>query len=220
MQCQREHDECGGHGHSHGGHDHSHDHDHTHEPEDPSGDSLFPYIDTSKLRALNAAEPDHVAHPFKPWHERSDRSRYLSSNEDDPELIIFIPFTEAVSIKSICIAGGEDGAHPKSVKLFINREDIDFSNASELPAQQRLELVEDLAGEIDYPLQVRKFQGVSSLTIFVEDSTGGDDTKIYYIGLKGESKKWRHGVVEAVYESRPQAADHKVKESVGPTQLS
>ncbi|KAJ0402380.1 hypothetical protein ATCC90586_010011 [Pythium insidiosum] len=142
----------------HGGHDHSHDHDHTHEVDDPSGDSLFPYIDTSKLRALNAAEPEHVAHPFKPWHERSDRTRFLSSNEDDPELIIFIP--------------------------------------------------------------VRKFQGVSSLTLFVEDSIGGDDTKVYYIGLKGESKKWRHGVVEAVYESRPQAADHKVKENVGPTQLS
>jgi hypothetical protein len=36
---------------------------------------------------------------------------------------------------------------------FTNREDIDFSNAEELPAQQKLELIEDLTADIDYPLQ-------------------------------------------------------------------
>lgn len=100
---------------------------------------------------------------------------------------------------------------------FTNRGDIDFTNASELPAQQKLELVEDLTAMVDYPLQyvvritlprsakcayaprelpsrfllrrIRKFQGVSSITLFVEDNFGGDDSRIYYIGLKGESKK-------------------------------
>jgi hypothetical protein len=107
--CQHEHDAL---------HDHSHDHDHhTHEVEAPEGDSLFQYIDTSKLRVLNAEEPELVAAPFKSFHERNDRMRFLSSNEDDPELILFIPFTEAVSIKSICLIGGEDGNHPKQIKL-------------------------------------------------------------------------------------------------------
>lgn len=27
-------------------------------------------------------------------------------------------FTEAVSIKSICVSGGEDGTHPKEIKLY------------------------------------------------------------------------------------------------------
>jgi hypothetical protein len=36
---------------------------------------------------------------------------------------------------------------------FTNREDIDFSNANELPAQQKLELVEDHSASVDYPLQ-------------------------------------------------------------------
>ncbi|POM68157.1 hypothetical protein PHPALM_15716, partial [Phytophthora palmivora] len=161
-----------------------------------------------------------AANPFKPFHERQDHSRFLASNDDDPEMILFIPFTEAVSIKSICISGSSgDGTHPKTVKLFTNREDIDFSNANELPAQQKLDLVEDDMANIDYPLQVRKFQGVSSVTLFIEDSYGGDETKIYYIGLKGESKKWRHGVVECVYEARPQPADHKVKDTIGSTSL-
>jgi hypothetical protein len=91
MQCQREHEEGGG--HAHGGHDHSHnhDHDHSHDVEDADGDSLYPYIDTSKLRVLNALEPAHVAHPFKPHSDRADRTRFLSSNEDDPEMVLFIP---------------------------------------------------------------------------------------------------------------------------------
>ncbi|KAG7379277.1 PITH domain-containing protein 1 [Phytophthora pseudosyringae] len=200
--------------------DHDHNHDHDDEVEDANGDSLYPFIDTSKLRVLNALDPQAAAHPFKPFHERQDHSRFLASNDDDPEMILFIPFTEAVSIKSICISGSAgDGTHPKEVKLFTNRDDIDFSNANELPAQQKLALVEDDTANIDYPLQVRKFQGVSSVTLFIENSYGGDETKIYYIGLKGESKKWRHGVVECVYEARPQPTDHKIKDTIGSTSL-
>lgn len=206
-----------------GGQDHNHDHNHDHslEVEDADGDSLFPFIDTSKLRVLNALDPQAVSHPFKPFYERRDRSRFLASNEDDPELIVFVPFTEAVSIKSICISGcAGDGTHPKEVTLFTNRDDIDFSNAHELSAQQKLDLVEDETANIDYPLQLRKFQGVSSLTLFVRDSYGGVETKIYYIGVKGESKKWRHGIVECVYEARPQPAEHKVNETIGSTSLT
>ncbi|KAF0685662.1 Aste57867_22498 [Aphanomyces stellatus] len=198
--------------HEHIDHDHSHDHDHdhSHEIEDAEGDSLFQYIDTSKVRCLNALDEEQRTYPFKSAAMKKSRDTFLDSNEDDPEMVLYIPFTEAVSLKSICISGGEDGLHPKSVKLFTNREDIDFSNASELPPLQKLELVEDFDAHIDYPLHLRKFQGISSLILFFENSTGGDQTRIYYIGLKGESKKWRHGVVECVYESRPQLSDHKI----------
>ncbi|KAK1932592.1 PITH domain-containing protein [Phytophthora citrophthora] len=102
-----------------GGHDHDHNHDHEDEVEDANGDSLYPFIDTSKLRVLNALDPQDAANPFKPFHERQDHSSFLSSNDDDPEMILFIPFTEAVSIKSICISGSAgDGTHPKAVKLY------------------------------------------------------------------------------------------------------
>ncbi|OQR87671.1 hypothetical protein ACHHYP_08173 [Achlya hypogyna] len=203
--------------HEHNDHDHDHDHDHSHDHdvEDAEGDSLFRFIDTSKVRCLNALDERQKTHPFKSAANKKARDTYLDSNEDDPELILYIPFTEAVSVKSICIAGGIDGLHPTSVKLFTNREDIDFSNASELPAVQKLDLVEDYDATIDYPLQLRKFQGISSLTLFFENSVDGDQTRIYYIGLKGESKKWKHGVVECVYESRPQMSDHKVPDGLG-----
>jgi hypothetical protein len=43
--------------------------------------------------------------------------------------------------------------------------------------------------------RIRKFQGVSSITLFIEDSFNGDETRIYYIGLKGESKKVRLALI-------------------------
>lgn len=121
MACREEGKEFGGedhhdHHHGHGGHDHDHDHS---LPEDSEGDSLYAYIDTTKLRCLNAASPDQVKNPFKPLSERHDRSRYLDSNEGDPEFILYIPFTQSVSIKSICICGGEEGKHPRRVKVYV-----------------------------------------------------------------------------------------------------
>lgn len=99
-------------------------------------------------------------------------------------------------------------------RRFINRDDVDFSNCRELPAVQELELVADAAsmgdgGGIDYPLKVSKFQNVDSLTIFFRENGGGDVTSVSYVGFKGEVTTARHGVVECVYESAPQAADHK-----------
>ena len=99
-------------------------------------------------------------------------------------------------------------------------------------------------GGIDYPLKLAKFQSVSSLTIFFEENFGGDFTSISYLGLKGEVttvsqvdrqgdkqglgshmmvcvclclsiQQARHGVVECVYESAPQMADHKQKADFG-----
>ena len=112
MACRGEAEDYG-HSHDHG---HEHDHDHS-RPEDAEGDSLYGVIDTTKLRCLNAQDPSQVGNPFKPFAERRDRTKYLDSNEDDPEFILYVPFTQSVGIKSICISGGEDGTHPRTIKM-------------------------------------------------------------------------------------------------------
>ena len=58
--------------------------------------------------------------------------------------------------------------------------------------------------------RIVKFSSIHHLSIHIPKSFGGDSTKIYYIGLRGEySEGYRHGVTICTYEARPNIADHK-----------
>jgi len=47
-----------------------------------------------------------------------DNSRVLISNEDDAELLLFVPFTSAVVFKSFVVRSVA-GKAPSSVKMFV-----------------------------------------------------------------------------------------------------
>eukprot|EP00611_Tribonema_gayanum_P028816 TRINITY_DN7523_c0_g1_i1.p2 TRINITY_DN7523_c0_g1~~TRINITY_DN7523_c0_g1_i1.p2 ORF type:complete len:222 (-),score=40.48 TRINITY_DN7523_c0_g1_i1:201-866(-) len=206
--CRGEHEGCGG-GHDHS-HDHGHSHDHSHDIEDPTGQSLYGLIDTTRVRCLNESTVGQVLQSLKPWDKRREPEPFLESNDGDPELLIHVPFTEVVKIKAISLLGGRDGAAPSKMKVWVNRDDIDFTCAEDVPGVQSMELVADSGGvEVDYPTKLHKFQNVSSVTLFFGDNHGADTTVLSFLGFRGESTNFRHGVVEAVYESKPMATDHK-----------
>lgn len=187
----------------------THEHDHF-RPEDSEGNSLYSFIDTTKLTGLNLQDSAAIENPFKSYDQRLDKTSSVKSNEDDCEMILFVPFTESVTIKSICISGAPEGLHPRNVKLFVNRNDIDFTTCNDVCPAQTIELSQDYQAEIDYPLSQRKFQSIANITLYFPETYGEDQMEIYYIGFKGVNKKWKHGVVEAVYESRAMTSDHKV----------
>ena len=96
--------------------------------------------------------------------------------------------------------------------LFVNRNDVDFSSAADMPAAQDVELLEDIEAQYaaDYPLKQHKFSGVESITIFVADSFGGDLSRISFLGFKGTGTGINYrDQAEIVYESRAQLKDHK-----------
>lgn len=119
-------------------------------------------------------------------------------------------FTGVVKLKSIRVAGGPDGASPSRMKVWINRNDVDFSNADDLPPTQEWELVEDFQAEIPWETRLFKFQNVTSLTIYFPENFGADSSLVYYIGLTGEYQAQNRQPVIATYEARAQPADHKV----------
>jgi hypothetical protein len=43
----------------------------------------------------------------------------LESNEGDPELLVFVPFTSDVKIKSISIVGGPEGTSPSKLRVYV-----------------------------------------------------------------------------------------------------
>lgn len=58
--------------------------------------------------------------------------------------------------------------------------------------------------------RVVTFTSVHHLTLHFPSNFGGEQTKIYYIGMQGEfSEANRHGVTICTYESRPNIFDHQ-----------
>ena len=81
---------------------------------------------------------------------------------------------------------------PKTVRLFINRSNaIDFDEAENIEPTQEIELSDssyDSEGLALFNLRFVKFQRVNSLSIFVADNLGGEETtRIENLRLYGET---------------------------------
>ncbi|KAF9379437.1 PITH domain-containing protein 1 [Podila verticillata] len=202
------HDEAHGHGHGHG---HDHDHDHDELPDsDLVHESLYQKIDHDNVTCLNESESNAGKSVLKPWHERMDDTKFVESDADE-QLIMRIPFTGMVKLKSITLRSDPGETAPRKLKAFVNRDDLDFDNAESTAATQEWDLVEDTNGQVaEYSTRVAKFTSIRSLTLFFSDNFGGDTTKINFIGLKGEFSEFKRDPIITVYELQANPADHKV----------
>jgi PITH domain len=204
---------CGSEHAEHGGHGHDHDHG-----DDEGGEewSLYSRVDADCVICLNEAEPNSGPRVLRPWHARLDASLPQLASDADEQLLLCLPFTSPVKIKSICVIGAGGEECPAEMKAFINVETLDFSSAESMKPVQTWELVEENArGDLDYPTKFSKFQNVSTLWLFFTRNFGADVTRIMYIGLKGEYTLYKREAVVSMYESRPLAAPKKVPDSDG-----
>ncbi|CAM9717046.1 unnamed protein product, partial [Phaeothamnion confervicola] len=184
--CREAHEDAGG---------NRHNHDDCEGCEECGGHSLFGFIDTTRVRCLNESTPGSVLRCIKPWTRRRELEPCLESNDDDPQLIIHVPFTQVVKIKAINVVGGRGGTAPAILRVWVNRDDVDFSNAEDLPPLQTIELANSDAvaasgaadSAMDYPTKVNKTQNVSSIALFVPENYGADQTCISFLGFKGET---------------------------------
>ncbi len=193
------------------GHSHSHDHDH----DDEMGVSLQAHIDMSQVYCLNEHETNAGRSVLKSHADRLTLEPNLQSprdgdDDEDLELLMYVPFSESVSIKYVTISGraslyvpsngnrDEATSAPCTVKVFANRNDIDFDTARDIEADATLELVppehmselhgreldDDAANpdegtfgaSLDYPLRpirpgdAPKFKYCNSITLFFMDN--------------------------------------------------
>ena len=61
--------------------------------------------------------------------------------------------TVVLHFQAITIIGGSDGTAPAQLKVYTNREDLDFSTVAQLPPVQQWDLQENLNGQIEYHTQ-------------------------------------------------------------------
>ena len=208
-------------------------HDHDCDQAACAGNSLFKVINHSAVTCLNAVDPESAKAVLRPWEQRRSREPCLESNAGDPELLIHVPFTTDVKVSTCCrrlswsllphaplsqlglqltgiTVAGAVGESPTRLKVWINRDDIDFTLASELPALQDFALVEDLTASMEYQTRASKFQCVSSLTLHL--SGDGDALRISFVGLRGQAdpRSSRDALATVVYEAVGMPQDHKV----------
>lgn len=151
---------------------------------------LLEYIDFRSVECLN----QHPAHPIgnalKQGY-RDDQGLYLESDTDD-QLLIHIPFNQAVKLNLLVIKSSETkGKGPRSIRLFKNTPSIGFGEAENAPSIQDFVLTEkDLEGEA-LTLRFVKFQSLTSLSIFVANNQGDEENtiiqKIAIFGQSGET---------------------------------
>lgn len=121
-------------------------------------------------------------------------------------------FTGQVRLHSIHIRTSPSASAPRTLHLYVNNPDLDFSAAASTPATQTITLAQSSEVQ-DIPVKRAKFQTCRSLTLFFEDNfSGGDEdvTRMSYIGFKGDWMKLNREPVEVLYEAAARPSDHKV----------
>ncbi|KAF9469042.1 PITH domain-containing protein [Collybia nuda] len=185
---------------------HGHDHDHDHDTSDLGPqDNLFIHIDRSNVVALNAN--GHGSDVIKPWHERLDETISIESDADD-QIIIRIPFTGSVRIRSLLLKTGPTDQTPSKVALFANEASLDFEDVADKNPTQEFNVAQGReVGE--YAVKTAKFSNISSVTLFFPASQGADSTQVYYVGFLGHWSERKNNPILTVYEAQANPADHK-----------
>ncbi|CAH1183690.1 unnamed protein product [Phaedon cochleariae] len=170
--------------------------------------SLYNKIDKEHLECLNETIEGSGKTIFKAWEDRLNFDIFVESDADE-ELLFNIPFTGNVKLKGIKVIGEDAETHPSKLRLFKNRPSMTFDDVS-AAADQEFDLAKDKTGAVEYSTKVVTFSNVYHLTLHFPSNFGGESTKIYYIGLKGEfSEGHHHGVTICTYEARALPQDHK-----------
>lgn len=185
--------------------------DHSDADRDGGGFMLHSQIDLEGIRCFNALDDSKAPKVFKSWENRFSLDDILTSDSDE-ELIIFIPFLSSLKLKSISIMGLNDSTAPSKMKVYLNRDDIDFTTVESFQENQEWDLIQFLARDMvpEYPTKLTKgFTNVRSLTIYIPSNFGEDVTKIAYLGLKGEYTAINKDPIITNYEIAANPTDHE-----------
>ena len=95
------------------------------------------------------------------------------------------------------------------MKIYKNVEAVDINILEDKKPVQVIDMNENVSGELEYLVNITKFNNVSNLVLGFDENFGAPSTIIKYIGFKGEKLREKVKVVETVYEVRANLADHK-----------
>ncbi|KAN0062629.1 hypothetical protein ACQY0O_005170 [Thecaphora frezii] len=157
--------------------------------------SLLHLVDETRSAALN----EHPDHRLQAILRDPGSEQHLESDADE-ELILQVSFKQKVKLSAILLrtAASAVASAPKQVKVFANRPNLGFDDASNEEPAQTLELAESdvvaatdgVAGSKAIPLRFVKFQDVTSIAIAILSNQGGSEsTRIDAIDVFGAASE-------------------------------
>jgi len=169
--------------------------------------NLYGSIDKMNVHGLNLTVPEDAQAVIKPWDERNDTSVYAESGVDD-QIIIHVPFTENVRVRSILLKLGRGESTPRRLRIYANHTNIvDFAEAEDITPQLNISLLEGETGVTEYPLRNAAFTNIHSLSLFFSEAVGSESLMIYYIGFRGDSRSQRKDASQKLVIPAANAAD-------------
>ncbi|KAI0093791.1 galactose-binding domain-like protein [Irpex rosettiformis] len=172
--------------------------------------NLYASIDKANVHGLNLTVPEDAPAIFKPWHERNDTAVSANSAVDD-QLIIHVPFTENVRMRSILLKLGRGESTPRHLRIYANYSNIvDFVEAEDATPHLNISLSEGEVGVVEYPLRASAFASIHSVSLFFSEAVGGESVQIFYVGFRGDSKAQRKEGTQKLEIGAANAPDARV----------
>ncbi|KTW26706.1 hypothetical protein T552_02712 [Pneumocystis carinii B80] len=188
-----------------------------HEAQEDHASWLFPHIDLDGICTFNEARQGMGRSIVKSWSNRLDTTKILESDADD-QLILYIPFTGIVKLRSIVLRCFPEETAPKRCEIFMNRQDVDFDTIESLKPVQSMDLVapEDAGEIIEYPVKTQFYQSCENITLFFPGnwSKEEDQTRICLLGFKGIWSELKKQPVITLYEAAPNPMDHVHEQTI------
>jgi hypothetical protein len=130
------------------------------------------FVTLNQVDCLNQQEKNNVRNIF------NNNDMYLESDVDE-QLLISIPFNQAVKIHSIKLVAGDIEHAPKTIKIYSNRLNIGFDETDSIEETQCINLSKtDYEKNDIIPLRFVKFQNITNIALFVKDNLGDEETTI------------------------------------------
>lgn len=111
-------------------------------------------------------------------------------SKTDPELIIHLPFSCPVHIRSLQLVCNDNDSKPQVVKLYVNRPTLSFHDVDSTTATETITVGDlDKHGISTHNVKFVKFRNVQNLTLFVESNYGAPSTIIKALKIFGQSEQ-------------------------------
>ena len=124
--------------------------------------------------------------PRAPWTHLlvGDETLALKSDTDE-QIVLHLAFAQTCSLNKLVFGVPNDDTAPGTVKLFLNQNNIGFSDANEMKPIQICQLTP--GQEITIDLSPAKWSRTESITIFVQDNHGSSISSLHSIRIYGSA---------------------------------